>query len=483
MKQIRILTVALTTASLSICSSVLAQTDTLSLPLPASLPMLPASVTARDSVLAPKYWLVHKRMKQLQKTIPLVHNAHSQRYVEFFMYTKPDFTKAMLEKQHRYFPIFEKYLAEYGLPDELKYLSLIESRLEPKIISSAGAGGLWQFMPVTGHQDFGLRIDRYIDERFDPYKSTEAACKYLKQLHRIFGDWEMALASYNTGPGNVRRAIQRSGRRGYWGVFPYLHPQTQGYVPQFAAMVYMMHYAHNHGIRTNVKTEPFAYDTIRTNGYTNLRTLAKIGQIPYEKIRELNPHILTDVVPANAKGYTVRLPRGELDYFYANRNFVMASATGKLDRYAVRETQRVQQALDVLSADEKALQAPAPNWLTHLVRKGETLIGLARRYGVSAAELSSWNGLKATASLLTGQKLLILVQKKVNLDLRAIPLISSGKTPKAQPQYYTVQPGDTLWSISQRLPKISLAELQHLNNLETDQVKSCLLYTSPSPRD
>lgn len=474
MKQIRILTVALTTASLSICSSVSAQHDTLAFPAPTSLPMLPAAVTARDSVLAPKYWLVHKRMKELQKTIPLVHNAHTQRYVEFFLYTKPDFTKAMLEKQHRYFPIFEKYLAEYGLPDELKYLSMIESRLEPTIISSAGAGGLWQFMPVTGHQDFGLRIDRYIDERFDPYKATEAACRYLKQLHRIFGDWEMALASYNTGPGNVRRAIQRSGRKGYWGVFPFLHPQTQGYVPQFAAIVYMMHYAHNHGIRTSVQVPPLAYDTIRTNGYTNLRTLAKVGQIPYEKIRELNPHILTDIVPANAKGYAVRLPRENLQYFYANRGFVMASATGRLDRYAVRETQRVQQVLDEQARTGLTQQPEAPSWLTHMVRKGETLIGLARRYGVSAAELSSWNGLKATASLLTGQKLLIMLHKKVNLNPGTIPLVTSVRknTAAPSPQFYTVQPGDTLWSISQRLPHLSLTQLRELNNIADDRVRT-----------
>ena len=156
--------------------------------------------------------LIRSRFAALQKTIPLTYNPISHQFVEYFAFRKPSFTKAMLEKKHLYFPLYEKYLAKYNLPDELKFLSLIESGLNPKAISRAKAGGLWQFMPKTATIDFGLRIDSYVDERFSPERATDAACRYMRQLYNIFGDWELVLAAYNTGPGNGKKAPPESTR-------------------------------------------------------------------------------------------------------------------------------------------------------------------------------------------------------------------------------------------------------------------------------
>ena len=157
--------------------------------------------------------LLRERFAKLERSIPLTYHKASHEFVEYFIYKKASFTRSMMEKMPLYFPLFEKTLQKHGLPAELKYLSMIESGLNPKVISHARAGGLWQFMPATG-REFGLYQDAYIDERFEPVKATEAACRYLKQLHNIFGDWELALASYNTGPGNIKRAMRRS--RGTW---------------------------------------------------------------------------------------------------------------------------------------------------------------------------------------------------------------------------------------------------------------------------
>ena len=173
-------------------------------------------VVEPDTVPSIPIELVRERLKRLEKTIPLTYNEFTHEFVEFFAFRKPSFTKTMLEKRSVYLPLFEEYLRKYNLPDELKYLSMIESGLNPKAISYAKAGGLWQFMPRTATLDFGLRMDQYVDERLDPIKSTEAACRYMTQLYRIFGDWELVLAAYNTGPGNVKRAQKRSGRTGFW---------------------------------------------------------------------------------------------------------------------------------------------------------------------------------------------------------------------------------------------------------------------------
>ncbi|MFT4032264.1 MAG: LysM peptidoglycan-binding domain-containing protein [Siphonobacter sp.] len=473
MRQIRILTVALSTATLSICS-VGAQTDSTQ-----------TAVVAVDSVPSIDFQLVHERMTKLEKEIPLTHNDVTHQYVEFFTFRKPSFVKNMLERKALFFPIFEKYLAQYGLPDELKYLSLIESRLDPTIISYAGAGGLWQFMPRTARIDFKLRVDDYIDERFDPEKATQAACKYFLQLGRIFNnDWEMMLASYNTGPGNVLRAMKRSRKKTYWEVYNYLHKQTRGYVPQYAAIVYMMHYAKDHGILPDTVLKVMPYDTIHINSYVNLKTMAALGHIPYEKIRQLNPHILTDIIPSDTKEYTVRLPKGDLKYFYASRQTIMDSASrlpytermllaAKQPEVSHEEDGEVVAAAEV---DEEAIRVK-PHKMTHEVRRGESLTKIARKYSVDDSDLKIWNHLGRQGRILAGQKLVIY--KETPAQVASVGKGSTKTSSKNKHEarlgkarkYHTVQRGDTLWDISQRYGGIPIDKLKKMNGIKGNSVR------------
>jgi membrane-bound lytic murein transglycosylase D len=435
------------------------------------------------------YALVHERMAKLQKEIPLVHNPITHDFVEFFAFRKPAFTKTMLERANLYFPIFEKYLAQYNLPDELKYLSLIESGLDPRIISYAGAGGLWQFMPRTARLDFGLRVDKYVDERFDPYKSTEAACKYLSQLYRIFGDWEMALASYNTGPGNLSRAVRRSGgKRTFWEVYNHLHKQTRGYVPQYAAMTYMMHYAADHGITAENPELAMAFDTVHVNSYLNLETLAAAGQIPYDQLRKLNPHILTNVLPAGTRQFAIRVPKDHYAYLAANRQMILDSASrlpgqsvptvmlAKADSSS-EEREVAQEVAEVVAvADpEEVVINRKPKRFYHTVRRGETLSRIAARLHVSTYDLRVWNHLNRRGTIRAGQRLVAF--REVS-GQEAQQLVKAGKVAKspekpayARTKYHTVQRGDTLWSISQRYGGVTVEQLKRLNGIRGNAVK------------
>ncbi len=465
MRPIRILTVAAAIASFSICS-VGAQTDS-------THSSSPSASVSKDSVPRVDYQLVHERMAKLQREIPLNHNDVTHQYVEFFTFRKPSFVKEMLERKALFFPIFEKYLAQYGLPDELKYLSLIESRLDPKIISHAGAGGLWQFMPSTGRIDFKLRIDKYVDERFDPYKATEAACKYFLQLGRIFNnDWEMMLASYNSGPGNVSRAVRRSGKKSYWDVYPYLHKETRGYVPQYAAIVYMMHYAEDHGIKPDTIRSIAAFDTIHVNSYMNLKMLASAGQFSYDKFRQLNPQILTDVLPENTRRYPIRLPKDELKHFYAHRQDVMLSATQS--PFAERT---MLASNDDNEEEENTQPATQSRQVSHKVRRGESLYSIARKYQVAGTQLKSWNRLGRQGKIHPGQRLVIYKQIEVKAEpAPAAVLVKNTNTTREERlnkarKYHTVQPGDTLWKISQRYGGISIDKLRKLNGIKGNAVK------------
>ncbi len=342
--------------------------------------------------------LVRERLGILQKKIPLVYHAESHKFVEYFIYTKPDFTRRMMEDKNLFFPIYEKALAKYNMPDELKYLSMIESGLNPKIISYAGAGGLWQFMRATG-REFGLRQDSYIDERFDPEKSTDAACRYLKQLYNIFGDWEMALASYNCGPGNVKRAMRRSGGNTFWGIYNALPKQTRGYVPQFVAILYMMHYGEDHGIAPNVTQFPTTTDTIQVNGYLNLATFATLSDVTMEEIQRLNPQIIGNVLPEYTRGFALKIPAQKFAFMQPNRLAILDSASKR-------------GLPGVMLASSDGDVEYATKQLRHTVRSGETLTSVARRYGVSVSEVKSWNRLR-TNKLLRGQRLTIVRQVRV----------------------------------------------------------------------
>jgi membrane-bound lytic murein transglycosylase D len=340
--------------------------------------------------------LIQDRLKKLENAIPLNYNIITHQFVEIFAFKKASFTQRMLEKKDIYFPIYEKYLKKYDLPDELKYLSLIESGLENKAISNKGAGGLWQFMPHTARGDFGMRVDQYIDERFDAERATDAACQYLKRLYKTFGDWHLALAAYNTGPANVKRAIRRcGGANDFWGIYACLPAQTKAYVPQFIAMTYMMNYHWDHSIQPENWVIDIPKDSILVSGYLNLNTLSRLTGFSLDTLRRLNPHIISHFLPKNSQQVKVHLPSNRFPYFEQNRARIMDSARTDLS------------APEIIEADSSEIEkvdVPVAKRYTYRVKAGDNLSTVSRRLGVSVIALKRLNRIKGT-KLMKGQVL------------------------------------------------------------------------------
>lgn len=405
--------------------------------------------------------IVQKRLAGLQQRIPLNYNLQTHQFVEYFAFKKAEFTQRMVEKRDAYFPLYEKYLKQYNLPEELKYLSLIESGLEPKALSNKGAGGLWQFMPYTARGDFGLRVDAYIDERFDAEKATEAACKYLAQLYRIFGDWHLALAAYNTGPGNVKRAIRKCGKSDFWGIYNCLPKQTRAYVPQFIAMNYMMNYHADHSIHAEKWTKLIPSDTIHVKGYLNLALMNRLATISTDTFRVLNPHVLSAILPADARKTILRLPANKLAYFHANRSAILDSASfvGQNDSLAIQFVDRLVKK-------------------TIKVKRGQDIYDIARLVDVSVFELKRVNHLRSNR-LKKGRRIVYYTRIREKLPMKP-SLFESPKdsarvavqtTPKStkrkQIKYYKVRSGDTLSEIAEKHNGLTVAKLKKLNKMRS----------------
>ena len=434
--------------------------------------------------------------QNMQRSIPLQYNSIVQSFVDYFIYKKPSFTKTMLERKNFYFPIFEKYLAKYNMPDELKYLAMLESGLNPKAISHAKAVGLWQFMKPTG-KDFGLRVDEYVDDRMDIEKSTEAACKYFRQLYNIFGDWELVLASYNTGPGNLRRAIRRAGNiTNYWQLHPYLHKDTRAYVPQFTAIMYMMNHAGEYGIFPEEIMEPIAVEKVIIDGYLDLEAFSNMSGISIDDIQKHNPSILKGVLPIHSRGFELKIPVENYAYFEANRQMILDSAqrqngvsvmlasskdeiengiiiiggsptTATNDDNGTEENEKPAKAEDEIKKIRKVKKK------IYVVKKGDVLNRIADKYDVDMYDLKVWNHLKSS-KIMRGQKLVIFddVEEVVEVERTIKEERKSKKTnDKTKPKYHVVQRGDTLWSISQRYGGISVEKIKKMNGLRSNAVK------------
>lgn len=398
-----------------------------------------------------------ERLLALQKEIPLNYNEKVHGFINYFTIRDREHTRNVLRKKDIYFPLFEKQLKEKGMPEELKYLSVIESALIPHAVSRARAVGLWQFMSYTGRH-VGLKIDWYVDERMDPEKSTEAACKYLSQLYNIFHDWELALCAYNTGPGNVRKAIRKAGgKKTFWDIYPYLPKETRAYVPQYVAMVYALNHAPEHNLYADAREEVLANDTLRVDGYLHLETLAKMTNTCLEDYRKLNPSILHDVLP-DGREHVIRIPLAAKYELDNNRIAILDSA---------------------MRADKSKIEALAKNaagntagreQMVYRVKSGDVLGTIARRHGVRVEDLKKWNNLSSN-NIRVGQKLnlYMLPGQQERLPVASTTKntsnnnIASGKT-------YTVQPGDTLWDISKK-QGLSVEKIKSLNNLKSNELK------------
>ncbi|WKN32280.1 LysM peptidoglycan-binding domain-containing protein [Porifericola rhodea] len=400
------------------------------------------------------YDLVEDRIACLEKDMPLVFNSRVKSFVDYFTIRNRDYTRMVVRRTELYFPLFEKYLKKYGIPEELKYLSIVESGLNPEAKSRVGAMGLWQFMPSTGRM-YGLDQDWYVDERMNPEKSTEAACKYLKQLYNMFDDWELALAAYNTGPGNVRKAIRRSGyKRDFWSIYNYLPRETRSYVPQFVAVLYTLNYLDEHNLREELPEYPMETDTLWVSQFVSLKALAEQINVCEEDLTRLNPELKRKAVPENAKNYPLLIPADKYDFIAANTAAILDSSG----------TKELQDQM-ILVAQKQAGNTYNREKVYYRVRSGDVLGVIAERHGVRLSDLRSWNNIRGSR-IYAGQKLAIWVKPS------ASQLASSGGSrPVPNSKIHLVQPGDSLWEISKRYQGLSVAKIKELNNLTSNNIK------------
>lgn len=297
----------------------------------------------------------------------------------------------MLTYGKYYFPMIEQELDKNGLPLELKIVPVIESALYPTAVSRRGAVGLWQFMLQTGRQ-YGLEVTSMVDNRCDPILATEAACKYLKDLYDIYHDWTLVLASYNYGPGNVNRAIQRAGgnAKTFWDIYPYLPRETRDYIPAFIALTYLYYYHWDYGVAAYESPLPLAADTVMVNAKLNLNLVSDSTGIPIELIRLMNPQYKRDEIPAMTKSYPLVLPQEEISRYIACEKGLIAASSA-----------------DTLASSTNAQEISPPDPIIHRVKKGETLGGIAKKYHVSVEQLKQWNGLRSSM-IRIGQSLKIV---------------------------------------------------------------------------
>lgn len=436
--------------------------------------------------------LVSRRLAVLDANTPfdLVYNTTVQDFINLYAMRRRDISSKVLGMSELYFPMIEECLAKYEIPLEMKYLSIVESALNPTAISKAGAGGLWQFMVSTGKM-YGLEVSSYQDERFDAYKSTDAACRYLKFLYKTFGDWQLALAAYNSGPGNVNKAIRRSGgKKDFWSIKPFLPKETQGYVPAFIAVNYVMNHTAEYNIYPKKPlTTFFEVDTVGITNRVDFASLSKIIDMPIEDISFLNGTYKLKEIPANGDKHYLVLPVEKLGQFMANEQQV----------YAESEIRRNEPVLMASAKDNPesmegkvAKTVWETGWKTHKVKRGESLGGIADKYNVSLAELRKWNRIK-NSKIVPGQSLKIQtkVKKVVYEEVEKTEAVATNKTEstnsesaeeenyqsegkvaeakssvpeKATPQYkyYTVQKGDTLFKIASA-KGVSIDQIKNLN--------------------
>jgi len=348
------------------------------------------SLDLPDANYIPKVHMdvVADRISCMNTQIPLTINKTVCGFIQFFLVRKRNYTQTMLEREGYYFPIFEKYLAKYNLPDELKYLSVVESGLKYDAKSRTGAMGLWQFMPGTG-KDFRMSINHLVDERMHIEKATDGACRFLKILYNQFGDWELALAAYNCGPGNVRKAIRNSGGRTFWEVYNHLPQETRSYVPQFTAVVYSMKFAAEHNLYADADSlmRPIEVDTIRPGKHLDLARLEKLLQVDSNVLRQLNPHLSKNIYACNLP-YPLCIPAEKKTYYLENQVVWEDSASTVLP-----------------VAPTLTASSSSGTWVYHTVKKRESLAMIAGRYNSSPSQIKKWNRLKRSAFVPAGRRL------------------------------------------------------------------------------
>jgi len=364
----------------------------------------------------------------------------------------------MLGLKDYYFPLFEEILDLYGLPLELTYLAVIESALNPCAVSRVGATGIWQFMLSTGRM-YKLQINTFVDERRDPVASTHAAAKFLKDLYGIYNDWVLAIAAYNCGPGNVNKAIRRSGgKTSYWDIYPYLPRETRGYVPAYIGATYAMNYYKEHNLTPRYVDVPPVSDTVMVSRNVNLAQVAEVLDIPLQLMRDLNPQYRREILPGNTAPYPLRLPAS-----YATRYIDLEDS---ICRY--KANVYLSNSFRAIEPAGQTVNTAGKDRIVHTIRSGESLSTIAAKYGVSVNNLKAWNDLN-NSRIIAGKKLVVYTNKPANA-----PSVKTGSQAGNSPVvasangnviYHTVKSGDTVWGIAQLYKGVSDSDILKWNNL------------------
>ncbi|GAA3566276.1 LysM peptidoglycan-binding domain-containing protein [Snuella lapsa] len=394
------------------------------------------------------------RLKELDAKTPfnVAYNPSLESVIKSYLKNRRETLQKLITLSAFYFPLFERELDNQGIPLEIKYLAIVESALKPRAKSRVGATGLWQFMFATGKM-YDLDVSSYVDERCDPIKSTKAATEYLSKLYEIFGDWDLALAAYNSGPGNVTKAIRRSGGyQNYWNIRHNLPRETAGYLPAFLATMYIFEYAEAHGFK-RIKPE-FAYfetDTVRVKQMITLDQVSEVTGTPIEALQFLNPSYKLDIIPIiKGKNYVLRLPNEVVGAFVNNEKEIYAFAKAEFDK-------REKPLPQFFNNDSR---------IRYKVKAGDYLGKISRRYGVRVSQIKQWNGLRSN-NLRIGQRLTIYPRKQY------VPsaAVTTKSTLTGNVTIYTVKEGDSLWSISQKFSGVSVQNIKDWNDISGTKLK------------
>lgn len=436
-----------------------------------------------------------KRLKSMPTVIEMPYNGVVRSYINMYTQRRRQLVEEMLGLSLYYMPFFEQALEKEGVPLELKYLPVIESALNPDAVSRVGATGLWQFMLSTA-KGLGLEVNSIIDERRDPIRSSEMAAKYLKQLYNIYGDWSLAIASYNCGPGNVNKALRRAGndtgkKKDFWDIYFYLPQETRGYVPAFIAANYVMTYYKDHNLGKSLAKRPILTDTIHVTKRVHFEQISSVLNIPMEELRVLNPQYRKDVIPGDIRPYTLTLPSQQIYSYIVSEDSIVAHNAALYARRDVVEPTSVSSSSDNGTTTTKLVTK------YHKVGRNETISAVARKYGVSVSSIKKWNGLRSNR-LKRGQTLKINTYKKVRVETpdkdeettveTEEPMMAENTAPAQEnkpaktekvektekkevrnPEYHKVQRGETLSSIASQYG-VTVADLQDWNNMTNGNV-------------
>jgi membrane-bound lytic murein transglycosylase D len=338
--------------------------------------------------------VTQQRLYDLPMVISMDYNVYVQRYIDVYSVQRREQVSRMLGLARVYFPIFEEELDRAGMPMELKYLSVVESALDPHARSRVGATGLWQFMLSTGRL-YGLKVDSYVDERKDPVKSTRAALRYLQEAYNEYGDWLLAIAAYNCGPGNVRKAIARSGgKKNFWQIREYLPRETRGYVPAYIAATYVFNYAAEHNIYPTYVDFSFHQDTLHLRRMDiTLSEIAKLSNTDVHTLKNLNPELKLDRIPYSARPYVLRVPPQTAQYFASNQRMITMQYGKRRDQYI--EPTPHQSVAGTPVRNTHSYDPPAGKKLVYYtVQSGDAVSTIAEKFGVSSRQIAAWNNLR-----------------------------------------------------------------------------------------